>query len=791
MEKESFKLFKVIAKENAKRAIEKLSENINDMTKYQNKRGEEILSIFARNGYEKLTKELLQNHSHLININSQNKNGQTALHIASQLGRSKIVKLLVESPNIDLNIIDKNERTALNVAAASFRYKAIEILLGKNSLIKPDKNNETPIHFLASKSPVNLFTKLLEKNECKENLEGFNQKKSTPLHCSIHSLNFDKIKILIDLRVNLNSFDQNRLGISPLQLLCKKLKEFKKKIKNGNSKLKSAEDELIFEQKIDEMIVLLIEKGADVNSFSSPISTSTSYPRSYSRSSSPPSPSPYFTLLVLEKFEILDHIINTLKIELSNQINQNGDLVTNCLHLLPSTSLNYIEEKKLFSFNQQNSQTGQTPLHSLISSFKYEKRQIEMIDHLLKSNPDLVHIPDKKGLFPFHYLSNFNFNCYFNSEEEMGNLLIHFGANINQKDSINGNTLLHFFLINSKLEKLTLEFFLKKGGNVNLRNNFGHSVGYLLAKEFKESRGSVFGMPLDTGGRKKENFIYYIGKNIFNFNLPSHLNCHFSIQSYLFFLSKSPHQIYDIDHNNNNNPNNNTNNNNNNNTNKGEEEGEGEGEEGEGERGYYPIHEIMKSGERDVFYLLIKHGAKVNVKTPKGKSLLHFSSSICDYHISKYLLEEFPQYIKVNARSNDLRTPLHYFFKNWLKFDPDQSYLLLKYLIVDQRAEINEVDEKGNTPILYSCLHLKKVFSSSFSRRRSILTNGITHGGDRDRDYDNDNDNDNDDCVIRIWKFMIEHGADHRLANYNGDLPIDYLEEENSYRNFFLSLSPP
>lgn len=89
------------------------------------------LIIASSYGYTNIVNFLLQNPA--INVNAQNKRGETALILASKSYKD-IVNLLVQHPEINLNIQDEYGNTAL-IAAASNEEAIVPILLQAGGLI--------------------------------------------------------------------------------------------------------------------------------------------------------------------------------------------------------------------------------------------------------------------------------------------------------------------------------------------------------------------------------------------------------------------------------------------------------------------------------------------------------------------------------------------------------------------------------------------------------------------------------------------------------------------------------
>jgi len=82
----------------------------------------------------------------MANINVQNKNGETPLHIAVENGHINIVKLLISS-KADVNVRDKNGDTPLHVAVFTERIDIAKLLISKKADVNiGDKDGNTPLH---------------------------------------------------------------------------------------------------------------------------------------------------------------------------------------------------------------------------------------------------------------------------------------------------------------------------------------------------------------------------------------------------------------------------------------------------------------------------------------------------------------------------------------------------------------------------------------------------------------------------------------------------------------------
>ena len=79
-------------------------------------------------------------------LNLVNREGESALHIASDYNHSEIVKLLV-SMDVDLNLVDDKGRSPLLVAAQKQNFGCVNILLGQGADVRlGDLEGYTPLH---------------------------------------------------------------------------------------------------------------------------------------------------------------------------------------------------------------------------------------------------------------------------------------------------------------------------------------------------------------------------------------------------------------------------------------------------------------------------------------------------------------------------------------------------------------------------------------------------------------------------------------------------------------------
>ena len=86
-----------------------------------------------------------------VNPNACDKNGRTALHLASASGYSDIVKILL-SYKADCNVVDKLGNTPLHLAVCTTSTATINLLLNAGcSAFQKGRNGHTPLQLAETK----------------------------------------------------------------------------------------------------------------------------------------------------------------------------------------------------------------------------------------------------------------------------------------------------------------------------------------------------------------------------------------------------------------------------------------------------------------------------------------------------------------------------------------------------------------------------------------------------------------------------------------------------------------
>ena len=236
-------------------------------------------------------KEILQ--TKVVNVNSKDEQGKTALHYACQKGQFENVKSLINR-GADINIQTISKKTPLHLATKRGSQEIVNFLLSKGASVNAKtKFGTTPLHMAAENGYYEIaeilidygaeidckiikqnFTPLLlaVKNKNKDIAEKLLQKGAnsnhqigyvTSLTQAIANQDVEMVKMLVEnsVDINLNLIDRKILKDKTLLVKHKSLWEFQNdEIFGGGTPLFAA----IRAQNLD-IIKFLVEKGADVN----------------------------------------------------------------------------------------------------------------------------------------------------------------------------------------------------------------------------------------------------------------------------------------------------------------------------------------------------------------------------------------------------------------------------------------------------------------------------------------------------------------------------------------------
>lgn len=158
------------------------------------------LSLAAEGGHINCCRNILDVRN--VEINSQNKSGHTALHIAARKDRVEVVRLLLKK-GASLKTKDTNGQTALHLAADSGRHKVVDVLRKANGIELNAQDNEgrTALHLATLKKKVQVVRALAE-NRAK--IDTKDKKNRTAFLDAAETGNSEIIKILQEHGAQIN-----------------------------------------------------------------------------------------------------------------------------------------------------------------------------------------------------------------------------------------------------------------------------------------------------------------------------------------------------------------------------------------------------------------------------------------------------------------------------------------------------------------------------------------------------------------------------------------------------------
>ena len=163
-------------------------------------------------------------------INATDRDGRTALMLATKMGHDAIVKVLLEQEGIDPHIVDRSGRTLLSWAAGNGHEKIVRTLLERND-VNPDTadmGGRTPLSWAAERGCENIVRTLLERNDVNPDTADGGGK--TPFSWAVGSGFMARgteeerekvVKILLE-RNDVNPDSADKGGRTPLSLAAEK-----------------------------------------------------------------------------------------------------------------------------------------------------------------------------------------------------------------------------------------------------------------------------------------------------------------------------------------------------------------------------------------------------------------------------------------------------------------------------------------------------------------------------------------------------------------------------------------
>ncbi|WP_300721395.1 ankyrin repeat domain-containing protein, partial [uncultured Brachyspira sp.] len=197
--------------------IKLLIPELNTIDINTSKKDENIMNILliwaVKHKNKKIVQLLLKQPGIDVNINDNN--GYTPLHLAVDEKNMKMIRLLLSQPGINMNAKDNNGDTPLHLAVVNGRMDIIRELLKLPDIDinAKDNNGDTPLHWAVVKEYTDIVQELLKLPDIEINAKDNNG--YTPLHWAAVNGYMDIVQELLKLPdIDINAKNNN--GDTPL-----------------------------------------------------------------------------------------------------------------------------------------------------------------------------------------------------------------------------------------------------------------------------------------------------------------------------------------------------------------------------------------------------------------------------------------------------------------------------------------------------------------------------------------------------------------------------------------------
>ena len=399
---------------------------IYEMKEYES--GNNLLYLSIKNENYNLAKFLIE--SKKININEQNKNGDTPLHKAVQLSNYKLVNLLLEN-NANTNIQNNQNETPLHFAANIGDYKIIKLLLlYKANIFLKNKNNLTAedcSKLIGDMKSVNIF------QQKREELENNND-----IHNIKTNVSEQKEKIVINTINKTSSMPDFNINNINNNIYFNNINNISDNNNNNNVVVNGLDEYSSNNRKLDNELNLLrqVTKKEKKNS---DVTNSNIFNEEKEKS--------YFQK-------------NSSEFNTTNFINKNNDN-DNFLIIENGNELSDIDNNILLYYNHLNEQKN------LPRKSQTENLPFQLVNTLKKN------LSKKEKMSDFSLSNkNINFNNFF---YDFSKSLITFNSKSNDiLSNIYENNINYFN--NNRESKNNLHYSLMKNNTLNTRKSFRNSL---------------------------------------------------------------------------------------------------------------------------------------------------------------------------------------------------------------------------------------------------------------------------------------------------------------------------
>ncbi len=439
------------------RLIHLLAEggNINEI---DDATGDNALIKTVRNGDTTAANMLLDRK-----INSQviNKNGQSALHISSEIGFYDLSKRLIDA-GLNVNVKDVFGFTPLMYASSSPNPYVADLLVESGArLEETNKKGETPLAIAALKGNTKTIEELMKKGA---NINAIDNDGNSIVMKAVSGGNVNTLKTLLTL--NAPSDTPNKNNVRPLHTA----------VRSGNT----------------DMTSLLLEKGADINSKDPMGNTPLMLAAASGDSDMANMLLAYAPNLTIKNNEDKtayliagDNNHKRLQRVIGEAMQKLDDMTVRLFQRVAANDVAGAEAaiERGAIINSPDLSTGNTPLFTAVAN-NYDF----MADKLLQLGAEVNHM-NLKGNTPLIV-------AVTSADNKMVTKLLSAGANPNAQNS-NGDTALIWAV---KLKNADMvKSLLMAGANPNLKNNDGVTP-YLIA--YNEGPAEIRNVLQAAGGRR-------------------------------------------------------------------------------------------------------------------------------------------------------------------------------------------------------------------------------------------------------------------------------------------------
>jgi cytohesin len=153
-------------------------------------------------------------------VNDQDENGETLLHLAVRLNNVRAIRTLI-GLGVDMNARNTDGGTPLYVAARNNCLESVQLLLLPCMAVDVnarDNNDRTPLHVAAERGHLQVVVMLLSLST-KVEIDAGDKTKQTPLHVAAKEGHSKVVGALISLGASVNARNEN--GETPLHVAAK------------------------------------------------------------------------------------------------------------------------------------------------------------------------------------------------------------------------------------------------------------------------------------------------------------------------------------------------------------------------------------------------------------------------------------------------------------------------------------------------------------------------------------------------------------------------------------------